>query len=150
MRRGIEVVSQSSSYYNEDSNFLLFQENKGITKWTIEENKRFENALALYDKETSDRWMKVAAMIPGKTIGDVIKHYKDLEEDLCVIESGLIPFPGYTTTSSSSFTLDCWDDNQGFDEFNQFYSVCGKRGASTRPLELERKKGVPWTKEEHR
>ncbi|XP_061349932.1 transcription factor DIVARICATA-like isoform X2 [Gastrolobium bilobum] len=90
--------------------------------------------------------MKVAAMIPGKTVGDVIKQYRELEEDVSVIESGLIPVPGYTT---SSFTLE-WVNNQGFDEFNQFYNVAGKRGTSTRPSEQERKKGVPWTKEEHR
>ena len=35
-------------------------------------------------------------MIPSKTIGDVMKHYRDIEEDVGVIESGLIPFPMYT------------------------------------------------------
>ncbi|XP_073017689.1 transcription factor DIVARICATA-like isoform X2 [Primulina eburnea] len=45
----------------------LFGENKVMTKWTPEENKRFENALAFFDKDTPDRWYNVAAMIPGKT-----------------------------------------------------------------------------------
>ncbi|KAJ1411296.1 SANT/Myb domain [Sesbania bispinosa] len=142
MNRGIEVLSPAS--YLQNSNWL-FQESKG-TKWTPEENKRFESALALFDKDTPDRWVKVAAMVPGKTVGDVIKQYRELEEDVSVIESGLIPIPGYTT---GSFTLE-WVNDQDFDEFNQFYSVCGKRGTSTRPCEQERKKGVPWTKEEHR
>ena len=74
MNRGIEVFSPSS--YLESSNWL-FQESKGA-KWTPEENKRFENALALYDKDTPDRWMKVAAMVPGKTVGDVMKQYREL------------------------------------------------------------------------
>lgn len=142
MNSEIEVLSPSS--YIQNSNWL-FQENKGA-KWTQEENKLFENALAYYDKDTPDRWIRVAEMIPGKTVGDVIKQYRELEEDVCVIEAGLIPVPGYTT---SSFTLD-WANNQGFDEFKQFCSVGGKRGASTRPTEQERKKGVPWTEEEHR
>ncbi|KAL2337836.1 hypothetical protein Fmac_012282 [Flemingia macrophylla] len=143
MNRGIEVVLSPASYL-QSSNWL-FQESLG-TRWTPQENKLFENALAVYDKDTPDRWLKVAALIPGKTVGDVIKQYRELEEDVSVIESGFIPFPGYST---ESFTLE-WVNNQGFDGFKQFYSVNGKRGTSTRPSEQERKKGVPWTKEEHR
>ncbi|CAL5192262.1 unnamed protein product [Lathyrus oleraceus] len=142
MNREIEVLSPAS--YIENSNWL-FQENKG-SKWTQEENKLFENALAYYDKDTPDRWIRVAEMIPGKTVGDVIKQYRELEEDVCVIEAGLIPVPGYTT---GSFTLD-WANDEGYDEFKQFCSVGGKRSGSTRPSEQERKKGVPWTEEEHR
>ncbi|XP_028764333.1 transcription factor DIVARICATA-like [Neltuma alba] len=142
MNRGIEVLSPAS--YLQNSNWLL-QEGKG-TRWTPEENKRFENALALYDKDTSDRWLNVAAMIPGKTVADVIKQYRELEEDVSVIEAGLFPIPGY---SNSSFTLE-WVNGQGFDGFNQFYTSGGKRGTPTRPSEQERKKGVPWTEEEHR
>ncbi|XP_054781079.1 transcription factor DIVARICATA [Prosopis cineraria] len=142
MNRGIEVLSPAC--YLQNSNWL-FQEGNG-TRWTPEENKRFENALALYDTDTPDRWLKVAAMIPGKTVGDVIKQYRELEEDVSVIEAGLFPIPGY---SDRSFTFGCVN-GQGFDGFNQFYTVGGKRGATTRPSEHERKKGVPWTEEEHR
>ncbi|KAK4268648.1 hypothetical protein QN277_025268 [Acacia crassicarpa] len=146
MNRGIEVFSPAS--YLENSNWL-FQESKG-TKWTSEENKRFEDALALYDKDTPDRWLKVAAKVPGKTVGDVIRQYKQLEEDVSVIEAGLIPVSEYDD-NNSSFTLE-WanNNNQGFDDFKPFYSVGEKRGSSTRPSEQERKKGVPWTEEEHR
>lgn len=142
MNRGIDVLSPAS--YLQNSNWL-FQESKGA-KWTPEENKRFENALALFDKDTPDRWLKVAAMIPGKTVGDVIKQYRELEEDVSVIEAGMIPIPGY---SNSSFTLE-WVNSHGFDGFKQFYAANGKRGTPTRPSEQERKKGVPWTEEEHR
>ena len=91
----IEFFYPCSYHHLKNSNWL-FQESKRITKWTLEENKLFKNALALYDKDTPDRWMKVAEMIPSKTIGDVMKHYRDIEEDVGVIESGLIPFPMYT------------------------------------------------------
>ncbi|OIW07534.1 hypothetical protein TanjilG_14480 [Lupinus angustifolius] len=144
MNSGIEVLSQAS--YIQTSNWL-FQESNG-SKWTPQENKLFENALALYDKDTPDRWLSVAAMIPGKTVADVIKQYKELEEDVSVIEAGLFPVHGYST---SSFTLEEVElNNHGFDRFEQLYRVGGKRGASTRPFEQERKKGVPWTEEEHR
>lgn len=143
MNRGIEILSPAS--YLQNSNWL-FQESKG-TKWTPQENKQFENALAVYDKDTPDRWIKVAAMIPGKTVGDVIKQYKELEEDVSDIEAGLIPIPGY---GNDSFTLEWVDSNQGYDGLKNFYSPGGKRGSSTRPSDQERKKGVPWTEEEHR
>lgn len=139
MNRGIEVLSPAS--YLQYSNWL-FQESKG-TRWTPEENKQFEKALALFDKDTPDKWHRVAAMVPGKTVGDVMKHYRELEEDVSDIEAGLFPIPGY---ESSSFTLE-WVS--GGDEGN-LYGTCGKRGTSTRPSEQERRKGVPWTEEEHR
>ncbi|KAH0780203.1 hypothetical protein KY290_006630 [Solanum tuberosum] len=141
--------------YLRNSNWL-FEENKG-TKWTTEENKMFEDALALFDKETPDRWYNVAAMIPGKTVNDVIKQYRELVDDVTDIEAGLIPVPGYMTTvpSTNSFTLD-WinhDQEEGvFHDFNKpFYGPShGKRNTSNRFSEYERKKGIPWTEEEHR
>ncbi|KAK4745930.1 hypothetical protein SAY87_012242 [Trapa incisa] len=154
MNRGIEVLSPAS--YLQYSNWL-FQESKG-TRWTPEENKQFEKALALFDKDTPDKWLKVASMVPGKTVGDVIKHYKELEEDVSDIEAGLFPIPGY---ESSSFTLE-WVSSGGrgggggdgddgrLDGLKNLYATCGKRGTSTRPSEQERRKGVPWTEEEHR
>lgn len=117
-----------------------------MTKWTPEENKRFENALAYFDKDTPDRWHNVASMIPGKTVGDVIKQYRELVEDISDIEAGLIPVPGY---SNNSFTLD-WMSGHGYEGFKQLYSPGGKRNSSTRCNDHERKKGVPWTEEEHR
>jgi hypothetical protein len=101
----IEFFFYPCSYHHlKNSNWWL-QESKRITKWTLEENKLFENALALYDKDTPDRWMMVAEMIPSKTISDVMKHYRDHEEEVSVIESGLIPFPMYTTTSSITLEM---------------------------------------------
>lgn len=111
----------------------------------------FEDALALYDKDTPDRWIKVAEMLPaGKTVGDVIEHYRELEDDISDIEAGLIPIPGYTT---SAFTLE-WDDdsNNQFSngDFGELYSPGDKRSSSARAFDQGRKKGVPWTEEEHR
>ncbi|KAK4418962.1 Transcription factor DIVARICATA [Sesamum alatum] len=142
MNREMGLVSPASYLSNSS---WLFQENT-VTKWTPEENKRFENALALFDKDTPDRWHNVASMIPGKTVSDVIKQYRELVEDVSDIEAGLIPIPGYT---NNSFTLE-WVSNHGYDGFKQLYGPGGKRNSSTRCSDHERKKGVPWTEEEHR
>nr|AFH03060.1 R2R3-MYB transcription factor MYB8 [Epimedium sagittatum] len=131
---------QSPRTYHSNTNWLL--EQSKTAKWTHEENKLFETALAICDKETPDRWQKVAEMIPGKTVSDVIKQYKELEDDVSDIEAGLVPIPGYTT----SFTLD-WMNNQ---TFGQSFDANGKRSSSGRPTEQERKKGVPWTEDEHK
>nr|UKB40113.1 MYB transcription factor [Isopyrum manshuricum] len=140
MKWGMEILSPQS--HRSNSNWLL-EENKMTTNWSQEENKLFENALAIYDKDTPDRWQKIAAMIPGKTVVDVMNQYKELVNDVSDIEAGLIPIPGYTT---SSFTLD-WASNR---TFAQSFDSNGKRGSSGRPSDQERKKGVPWTEEEHK
>ncbi|KAL3581622.1 hypothetical protein D5086_015954 [Populus alba] len=99
----------------------------------------FERALAIFDEHEPDRWLKVAAMIPGKTVNDVIKQYKELEEDVCDIEAGRVPVPGYL---SSSFTSELVD-NSTFDAYR-------KRPLNNKSADQQRKKGVPWTEEEHR
>lgn len=123
---------------------LLHQQPNG-SHWTSAENKIFEENLAVHDKETPDRWQKIAKMIPGKSVEEVKRHYKNLEDDVSHIEAGLIPIPGY---SSSSFTLELVDSHG---ELKQPFGVsCGKRSGSSKCGEQERKKGVPWTEEEHR
>ncbi|CAL0315748.1 unnamed protein product [Lupinus luteus] len=121
------------------SSNLFVQESNNNIEWTREENKQFESAIAIYDKDTPDRWLKVAAMIPGKTEFDVIKQYRELEEDVTEIEAGRVPIPGYI---ASSFTFELVS--------NQNYDGCRKRAATVGGSDQERKKGVPWTEEEHR
>uniref|UniRef100_A0A7C9AJ21 Uncharacterized protein n=1 Tax=Opuntia streptacantha TaxID=393608 RepID=A0A7C9AJ21_OPUST len=134
------ALYQASLFSNLGYN-LLFQEESNSSIWTKEENKEFERALAIYDEKTPDRWSKVAAMIPGKSEWDVMKQYDMLLEDVTDIEAGLIPIPGYLT---SPFTLELVD-NRSFDPFRKRSSA-----AMPRAPDQERKKGVPWTEDEHR
>ncbi|XP_073107477.1 protein RADIALIS-like 3 [Elaeis guineensis] len=70
------------------------------TSWTLKENKLFEQALAKYDKDTPDRWHKVAQAVGGKTPEEVKRHYELLVEDIKHIEAGHVPFPNYRSNSS--------------------------------------------------
>lgn len=70
--------------------------------WTAKENKAFERALAVYDKDTPDRWHNVAKAVGGKTPEEVKRHYELLVEDVKHIESGRVPFPKYKTTGGNS------------------------------------------------
>ncbi|KAF8672081.1 hypothetical protein HU200_049781 [Digitaria exilis] len=81
----------------------------GPGAWTQEENKLFERALARVDWDAPDRWERVAAFLPGRMVSDVVAHYGDLENDVCYIEAGLVPFPHYAAASQpAGFTFD-WD-----------------------------------------
>lgn len=134
---GKAVYDGVKQYQELEEDVWSVQESQSCTEWTKEENKKFEIALAIYDERTPDRWLKVAAMIPGKTDFDVFKQYKELEEDVDDIEAGRVPVPGYLT---SSFTLELVDDRDPH----------RKRPPVAKPSDHERKKGVPWTEEEHR
>ncbi|KAI3448031.1 hypothetical protein Pfo_004696 [Paulownia fortunei] len=70
--------------------------------WTAKENKDFERALAVYDKDTPDRWANVARAVGGRTEEEVKRHYEILVEDVKHIESGKVPFPNYRTTGGGS------------------------------------------------
>lgn len=119
-----------------NSNWIM-QQSKSNTEWTKEENKRFESALAIFDETTPNRWSKVAEIIPGKSVLDVIMQYKELVADVSDIEAGLPPNTrrGFT----SSFALEFVDHCK--------IQTFSKRGKS---YDHKRKKGVPWTEEEHR
>ncbi|KAI7748088.1 hypothetical protein M8C21_012877 [Ambrosia artemisiifolia] len=68
------------------------------SSWTVKQNKAFEKALAVFDKDTPDRWHNVAKAVGGKTAEEVKQHYQVLVEDLKSIESGRVPYPNYRTT----------------------------------------------------
>ncbi|CAM8955321.1 unnamed protein product [Rhodiola kirilowii] len=121
----------------QNSNWLAQKSHNSY--WTREENKLFESALAIFDKNTADRWEKVAQMIPGKSVGDVINQYKELEDDVSDIDAGLVPAPGYLT---SSFTLELGDDCD--------FDALRKKSSRSRSVDHEKKKGVPWTEDEHK
>ncbi|CAK7346357.1 unnamed protein product [Dovyalis caffra] len=71
------------------------------SSWTPKQNKLFEKALAVYDKDTPDRWQNVAKAVGGKSAEEVRRHYDLLVEDLKYIESGKAPLPNYKPSGSN-------------------------------------------------
>ncbi|XP_062093339.1 protein RADIALIS-like 4 isoform X2 [Humulus lupulus] len=69
------------------------------SSWTAKQNKSFERALALFDKDTPDRWQNVAKAVGNKTVEEVKIHYQVLLDDLRKIESGRVPIPNYKFTN---------------------------------------------------
>lgn len=70
------------------------------SSWSAKQNKLFEEALAVYDKDTPDRWENVAREVGGKSPEEVKRHYEELVRDLKYIESGRVPFPNYRSTAA--------------------------------------------------
>ncbi|KAI3904145.1 hypothetical protein MKW98_021731 [Papaver atlanticum] len=97
--------------------------------WTREQEKLFETGLVIYPEGTPDRWVRIAERIPGRNQFEVFEHYKVLVDDIMEIEAGNDDLPNY-------LDIDVDDYDQS--------------GGSTTKTKTERKKGIPWTEEEHR
>ena len=106
--------------------------------WSKFEDKEFENSLVRYPDGTPERWLLISLEIPGRSADDVLAHYEALVHDVEAIEAGAVELPEYD---------DGEDDDGGFSPSGgdrsqiNFGSPKGKRE--------ERKRGTPWTEDEH-
>ncbi|KAL6986373.1 hypothetical protein U1Q18_019741 [Sarracenia purpurea var. burkii] len=105
--------------------------------WTRFEDKMFEHALLMFPEETVDRWQMIAQRLPGKSPEEVRAHYEVLVHDVFEIESGRVKLPIYA------------DDTALVCEPESSQISFGSTGRNEHG-EGERKKGTPWTEEEHR
>ncbi|KAL7231126.1 hypothetical protein ACSBR2_009402 [Camellia fascicularis] len=116
------------------------------SSWTREQDKAFENALAIFSEDSSDRWEKVAAMVPGKTVEEIKHHYEILVEDINAIEADLVPLPHYKDSASRAGDFGVGEEGS---QFGQMQSDSRHGGKSSRS-DQERRRGIAWTEEEHR
>ncbi|CAN6880110.1 unnamed protein product [Brassica oleracea] len=93
------------------------------SSWTSKQNKMFERALAVYDKDTPDRWQNVAKAVGSKSAEEVKRHYDVLVEDIENIEQDLVPLPKYKT-------IDVGSKSRGINDFD-LRSLPGDRMAKT-------------------
>ncbi|KAF5744887.1 transcription factor DIVARICATA-like [Tripterygium wilfordii] len=118
--------------------------------WSRLEDKLFERALAVFSENTPDRWEKIASQVPGKTWTEVRRHYEDLVHDVSEIDSGRVQLPNYCDDDDDEDLVDlvgmsnCDGDQSGTSDQLLFASK------GSREKETERRRGVPWTQEEHR
>ncbi|XP_059659127.1 protein RADIALIS-like 3 [Cornus florida] len=69
------------------------------SNWTAKQNKLFENTIAIYDKDTPDRWHNIAKAVGGKSVEEVKMQYEMLLSDIKCIESGKVPLPNYKSNA---------------------------------------------------
>ena len=128
-----------------------------------------ENAVAAAaappaDGPPDDGWFTaLMASVPARTAEEVRRHYEALVEDVAAIEAGRIPLPRYAGEESSAATpegsgaaasapKDGGGGGGGGHRRDERKSGGGgvDAGKSCSKAEQERRKGVPWTEEEHR
>ena len=116
--------------------------------WTKEDELLFQSAFVMVPVNTEGRWEKIAERVPGKTVEDVLAYYDALVCDVNEIESGDVELPSYAD-----------DDDE--DEVQENVVVKKKRGrkpvgsscgdqSRTSQKSEKKKKGTPWSEDEHR
>ncbi|KAL3639148.1 hypothetical protein CASFOL_017055 [Castilleja foliolosa] len=70
--------------------------------WSSKQNKQFEEALAMFDKDTPDRWHNIAKAVSGKSAEEVRRHYEALVKDIMQIETDQVPIPNYRAISGNN------------------------------------------------
>uniref|UniRef100_A0A7N0RD48 Uncharacterized protein n=1 Tax=Kalanchoe fedtschenkoi TaxID=63787 RepID=A0A7N0RD48_KALFE len=109
------------------------------SSWTRSEDKLFEQLLVKYPEAEPERWEKIASRLQFKSTEQVRDHYEELLHDVSQIDAGRIELPSYVD--------DVVDEEDGsWDSDSKRISFGRKSGKS----DAERKKGTPWTEEEHR
>lgn len=128
---------------------MTVDEGASSSSWSREQDKAFENALATYPEDSSDRWEKITADVPGKTLEEIKHHYELLVDDVNNIESGCVLLPPYNSSSdgSSSHAGDEGTGKKGGHGGN--YNSESNHGSKARS-DQERRKGIAWTEDEHR
>ncbi|KAG5534466.1 hypothetical protein RHGRI_022560 [Rhododendron griersonianum] len=133
------------------SQFEVHHKYQDPAKWTFEENKAFESALAEVGLDSPAFFNHVASRVPSKSMDDIKRHYARLLQDVEMIEAGFFPMPRYVTPHDHH--LDHVENNQGGgDEETRREKVgsSSKQVARKACSGNQRKRAIPWTEEEHR
>ncbi|KAG9441987.1 hypothetical protein H6P81_017841 [Aristolochia fimbriata] len=120
------------------------------SSWTREQEKAFENGIATHPEDSSDRWEKIAASVPGKTADDVKHHYELLVEDINGIESGRVPLPCYVSPPDGSGDHTSEGGSSKKNSHFGHYQNDSSHGGKASRSDQERRKGIAWTEDEHR
>ncbi|KAI5070092.1 hypothetical protein GOP47_0014435 [Adiantum capillus-veneris] len=125
--------------------------------WTPQQDKLFELALAAHDLGAQNCWDSIAAAVPGHTVVSVKAHFDTLLEDIQAIEAGLIALPLYPKPHFPSehalgtpLAPPPSDVPRSKKDTASSNGTANGRALLSKAADLERRKGVPWTEEEHK
>lgn len=129
---------------------MTVDEGDSNSVWTIEQDKAFENALATYPEDSSDRWEKITEDVPGKNLEEIKHHYELLVDDVNKIESGRVPLPSYNSSSEGSKVHAGNEGTSKKGGHAEHFNSESNHGSKASRSDQERRKGIAWTEEEHR
>lgn len=113
-------------------------------EWSNEENKLFENALAEFDPSSPDFFESIASKVPWRSVEEIKLHYQALLQDLEMIESGNFPIPDYPVEA---------EEEEEKPDDHELIEVVKRDGEAVHESRTKtgqpRRRGVPWTEEEH-
>ncbi|KAL5721332.1 hypothetical protein ACHQM5_004990 [Ranunculus cassubicifolius] len=121
---------------------------ENVVEWTWEEDKAFEKVLAFCHEGSDEIWEKFAEAVPGKSLEEIKHHYELLVEDINNIEAGIVPLPEYVCSEDGADQLGEKKGSKKGGSIGGLYSDGNPGGKGSR--DQERRKGVPWSEEEHR
>lgn len=127
------------------------------SEWSSEENEIFEYALgdaAAVDPSDPAFFENIAKKLPGKTVADVKRHYEALVCDVEMIEAGNVPVPDYPPLvaemeAKGKNAMEEEYEEEDEDEDDQVEEAKGKGKKRVTKRGKQRRKGTPWTEEEH-
>ncbi|KAL9229705.1 hypothetical protein vseg_005143 [Gypsophila vaccaria] len=123
----------------ENSRFLGGVQNK---EWTYEENKLFQNALAELNIDSPSFFETIMAILPWKTMDEIKYRYEQLINDVLLIEAG--------NFSANNFSVVRHDNVDNNNNNNNINNNNNNNNATNVGVAENKRKGVPWTEEEHR
>ncbi|CAN7113907.1 unnamed protein product [Brassica rapa subsp. narinosa] len=126
---------------------MIVEEVSDGSVWSREDDIAFERALASYTDESEEKWEKIAADVPGKSVEQIKEHYEVLVEDVGRIESGCVPLPDYGSPEGSNGHGG--DDGGSGKKGGNSHAGESNQGSKAKS-EQERRKGIAWTEDEHR
>ncbi|EHA8588584.1 transcription factor DIVARICATA [Cocos nucifera] len=127
--------------------FSISGEAEARRAWTRVEDKAFEMALVAIPEGTPDRWSLIASHVPGRTPRELWEHYQVLVQDLVMIERGEVEAPAEWDDSDDEEVARNSDGTRSSDHrAPRGPQMSFGRGRSP----SLRRRGTPWTEEEHR
>ncbi|KAJ0967953.1 hypothetical protein J5N97_024870 [Dioscorea zingiberensis] len=114
--------------------------------WSWEENKLFEKALVEFPEETPQRWVLIASRIPGKSVQDLLIQYHMLRKDVDAIEAGATDLPVYPDDEE----MNDLEKQVSSNWMQMNNSGCSWSSETNKNETNKRKRGNPWTEEEHK
>lgn len=127
------------AYVGNSASMFSGQQLAGVPRpWTRAEDKLFETALVVYSEGTPDRWSAIAEQLPGRSAAEAWERYQALVHDCDMIERGMVELP------------ECWGEYEDGGDLDGSDGGAEGNQPTARTRREERKRGVPWTEEEHR